>query len=242
MQDRQDILDITRIQYKSFMDALDPMSPYIQLENQLAKNMLQIGMSLTSLVDCFKEVSVTGQVSDYTEDSYQKAVESLVKTLCNVEKIVQVLPQNEIDSLNHKVNAPLVESYYTNEGYIEVKVMGVLPHLRSSDSFKSAYNRLLQRQFDKLSMENKLVKVEKVYMVFRHFYKDSTADVFVRDVDNNDEKYLSDLVAREYILGSDGPKNVRRMSISSPAVEDFTTVTLVPFDKITSYIANYLDE
>ena len=49
-----------------------------------------------------------------------------------------------------------------------------------------------------------------------------------KDADNFEEKPLSDMIAKLFIIGGDGHENVQRMSLTQKDDYDFTEIFLVP--------------
>lgn len=236
--EKMNVLDTTSRLNSSILQSLSPESPTYRMEKVLANNLLNIGISLADFLHCYEDYPITNQVSEFTEECYQSLIENLLKTLRNTDKLVQSVPCNDWYTKDYDSEILPVDFYLTKEGYIEMSTKSLLPHVRASESyrnfFKKKFNDSFQKAYD--NCKDTLPRVQKVYMIFTHYYDNTTPLQLVRDCDNYDVKNISDCMARAFVLGSDGPINVRRISLSLKSNVDYTTVTLVPYDKLSTYL------
>ena len=82
-------------------------------------------------------------------------------------------------------------------------------------------------------------KYEKCYMVFVHICSRKKKE---HDVDNYDEKLLSDLIAKTFLSSGDSIENCRRISIGCYGSTEKTEIYLVPFSKITTFFHSKFSE
>lgn len=118
------------------------------------------------------------------------------------------------------------------EKWLEVTLNKRLPQRKSNKTEMSRYKKRLERAF---SMQVKPDKqYRNIYMIMEHHYNKNNPSFF-RDVDNYEEKPLSDIMADYFIAGGDGPQNVQRCSFSKADDSDFTVVYLVPKENIVAW-------
>lgn len=116
--------------------------------------------------------------------------------------------------------------------WLEITINKRLPQRRANRTELSRYKKRLENAFAQQVKPNK--RYRNVYMIIEHHYDKSNPSLF-RDVDNYEEKPLSDILADYFIAGGDGPENVQRCSFSKPDNSDFTVAYLVPKEQIGTW-------
>lgn len=97
-----------------------------------------------------------------------------------------------------------------------------LPH-RTMDKVEYAnYRNQIEDEVNAHFRRDKHMK--ECYLVFVHHHKNNIC----KDADNFEEKPLSDMIAKLFIIGGDGNENVQRMSLTQKDDYDFTEIFLVP--------------
>ena len=107
-----------------------------------------------------------------------------------------------------------------------------LPMRKASKTELSRYAKRLRKAFSLQVKQDRHIK--KAYMIFVHHYNAENS-MTVRDVDNYEEKPLSDIISDFFIFGGDGPENVQRCSFAKEDNNDFTQVYLVPHENIIKW-------
>ena len=107
-----------------------------------------------------------------------------------------------------------------------------LPIRKSSRTELARYAKRLRTAFSLQTEPDKHIK--NAYMIFVHHYN-AKNPMLVRDVDNYEEKPLSDIVSDFFVIGGDGPKNIQRCSFAKEDICDFTQVYLVPHENIVKW-------